>query len=94
MYATCVGDTAKTVSSERVTGAGFSAFAAGARRKAAHNKMTAVQRMEVTKSRIGTSTVLKNVLHSDMETIRMTLENIDTETFDCVVDSIINAKRR
>ena len=61
--------------------------------KAAHNKMTAVQRMEVTKSRIGTSTVLKNVLHSDMETIRMTLENIDTETFDCVVDSIINAKR-
>lgn len=61
--------------------------------KAAHNKMTVVQRMEVTKSRIGTSTVLKNVLHSDMETIRMTLENIDTETFDCVVDSIINAKR-
>ena len=61
--------------------------------KAAHNKMTVVQRMEVTKSHIGTSAVLKNVLQSDMETIRLTLENLDTQTFDAVVESIISARR-
>ena len=61
--------------------------------KTAHNRMTVVQRMEISKNRIGNTEVLKKVLLSDMEKIRLPLENIDAETFGEVVDDIIKARR-
>lgn len=60
--------------------------------KTAHNKMTIVQRMEVTKSRIGENDVLSSVLQSDMDKIRLTLEKLDINTFNTVVEEILKAK--
>jgi DNA-binding MurR/RpiR family transcriptional regulator len=56
------------------------------------NKLTAVQRIEVSSSRINEGNILKSVLHSDMEKIKMTLEDIDQESFNKIVDCIMNAK--
>lgn len=56
------------------------------------NMLTAVQRMEVASSSINADDVLSKVLHSDIEKIRKTLEEISKEDFDRAVDSIINAK--
>ncbi len=56
------------------------------------NMLTAVQRMEVASNNIDADDVLNKVLHSDIEKIRKTLEDIDKEAFDKVVDAIINAK--
>lgn len=57
------------------------------------NMLTAVQRMEVASSIIDEDDVLKKVLHSDIEKIRKTLEEIDKETFDNAVKAITNAKQ-
>lgn len=57
------------------------------------NRLTAVQRIEVTTSRLGNSDVLASVLTSDIEKIRLTLENIDRTEFEDVINSIINAKK-
>jgi len=43
------------------------------------SKLTAVQRIEVTSSRINEGNILKSVLQSDMEKIKATLEEIDQE---------------
>lgn len=56
-------------------------------------KLTAVQRVEVTDTRIGDSDVLDKVLASDIDKIKGTLENIDKKSFAAAVDAIINAKR-
>lgn len=55
------------------------------------NKLTAVQRMEVTNSLIGDGDILESVLLSDEEKIKHTLEHIDRGSFDRAVDKIINA---
>jgi len=44
------------------------------------SKLTAVQRIEVTSSRINEGNILKSVLQSDMEKIKATLEEIDQES--------------
>ena len=41
------------------------------------NKLTSVQRMEVSSDRMGGKDVLQTVLHADMDMIRMTLDEID-----------------
>ncbi len=56
------------------------------------NMLTAVQRMEVASNSIDADDVLNKVLHSDIEKIRKTLEEINKEDFDKAVDAIINAK--
>ena len=56
------------------------------------NKLTAVQRMEVTNDRMGNRDVLRAVLNSDIEKIRLTLDELDQETFNTVVEEILNAK--
>lgn len=56
------------------------------------NKLTSVQRMEVTSGRIDQAHILKSVLHSDAEKIKHTLEELDEEIFDDAVDMILNAK--
>lgn len=56
------------------------------------NKLTAVQRMEVTNDRMGNRDVLRAVLNSDIEKIRLTLDELDQETFNAVVEEILKAK--
>ncbi len=57
------------------------------------NMLTAVQRMEVASSKFDVDDVPNKVLHSDIEKIRKTLEEMDKNDFDRAVDSIISAKR-
>lgn len=55
-------------------------------------KLTSIQRVEVTSDRIDKSNILKFVLHSDMEKIKHTLEEIDEVTFNEAVESILQAE--
>ena len=55
--------------------------------------LTSFQRVEVSDSIIGDKNVLDQVLLSDAEKIRKTLETIDKDAFDKAVDNIIGAKR-
>ncbi len=57
------------------------------------NKLTSVQRMEVTSVRIGENDVLQKVLTSDIEMIRETLELISADKFKACVNDINKAKR-
>lgn len=57
------------------------------------SKLTSVQRLEVSSNRIDKDNVLKNVLQSDMNKIKATLEEIDPVEFDKIVEKILNAER-
>ncbi|MCI1944173.1 MurR/RpiR family transcriptional regulator [Clostridium luticellarii] len=57
------------------------------------NKLTTVQRIELSNDFVSQESPLKSVLKSDMENIRATLEKINHKTFDDVVDTIFEAKR-
>jgi len=57
------------------------------------NRLTSVQRIEVSKELITHTNVLKDVLNSDIDKLRTTLETVDQKQFDAAVDAIINAKR-
>lgn len=57
------------------------------------NKLTSIQRIEVADDRMGNHDILSMVMHSDMEKLRMTLEQIHREDFDGAVQDIVRAKR-
>ncbi len=57
------------------------------------NKLTSVQRMEVSSDRMGGRDVLQTVLHADMDMIRQTLDELDRDAFQGAVDALIGAKR-
>ena len=57
------------------------------------NRLTAVQRMEVTNSLLGDADVLQKVLQTDLEAVKNTLESVDRQAFDSAVKAIIAAKR-
>ena len=57
------------------------------------HKLTSVQRIEVSQDRMGDSDILTQVLHADMEKLRLTLEEVDRDSFDGAVDAIANARR-
>lgn len=57
------------------------------------SKLTAVQRIEVSSNRINEDNILKSVLQSDMDKIKITLEQIDTNKFNEIVETILSAKR-
>ena len=57
------------------------------------NKLTSVQRIEVTSSRIGNENVLDSVLNQDIEKIRRTIEETSNEDFNRAVQEICNAER-
>ncbi len=57
------------------------------------NKLTTVQRIELSNDFVSEESALKGVLKSDMENIRATLEKINQKTFEDVVNSIFEAKR-
>ena len=54
------------------------------------NRLTSIQRMDVTRSRIGDLDPIEGVLTQDMDKIRHTLENVDREAFDNAVNTIVN----
>lgn len=57
------------------------------------NKLTSVQRIEVSNDRMGDQDVLAKVVRSDMDKLRMTLETVSREEFSAVVDAIVRARR-
>ena len=57
------------------------------------NKLTSVQRIELSSDYISEENALKSVLKADMENIRATLEKINSNTFEEVVESIFRAER-
>jgi len=57
------------------------------------NKLTAFQRMEVASERIGNKSVIENVMQSDLENIKRTIEEVDKNAFDGAVQDLLNAKR-
>ncbi len=61
-------------------------------RELVRTNLTSLQRMEVTNNLIGDGDILTKVLLSDMEKIRMTLEEVDRRAFEEAVDRIISAK--
>lgn len=61
--------------------------------KMIRNRLTSVQRMEVAHDRIRDHDLVSSVLHSDMEKIRLTLEELDRTSFDRAVDAIVGAKK-
>ena len=57
------------------------------------NKLTTVQRIEVSNNRITDQDIMTQVMQSDIEKIRMTMEETDREAFNRAVDDIISARR-
>lgn len=57
------------------------------------NKLTSVQRMEVTADRIGDSDVLDSVFNQDIDIIRRTMEETSHEAFYRSVDAIVSARK-
>ncbi|EYE88396.1 N-acetylmannosamine kinase [Fervidicella metallireducens AeB] len=56
-------------------------------------KLTSVQRIELSHDYISEENALKSVLKADMENLRSTLEKINNNTFEDVVNEIFKAKR-
>ena len=56
------------------------------------NKLTSVQRIEVTNDRLGDQDVVSMVLQADWESIRMTSEALDRRVLDQAVEAILRAK--
>ena len=57
------------------------------------NRLTSVQRIEVTNDRIGDQDVVSTVIQSDMEKLRQTDELVSREEFHEAVNAILGAKR-
>ena len=55
------------------------------------NRLTSVQRIEVTSDQLGDQSVLEKVLTSDIEKIRKTLDDISRDDFEGAVDALIGA---
>ncbi|MDP4119221.1 MAG: MurR/RpiR family transcriptional regulator [Bacillota bacterium] len=70
---------------------GFAAFQR-ALQEVIPNKLTSVQRMEVTTNRIGDKDILTTVMQTDLEKIKQTLEDTDKEEFTGAVDTILSAE--
>jgi DNA-binding MurR/RpiR family transcriptional regulator len=57
------------------------------------SKLTCVQRMEVAEDLLGDQDILSMVMQSDIEKIRMTLEECDRSDFSGAVDALVGAKK-
>ena len=57
------------------------------------NKLTSIQRVEVSNERIGNQDIMAMVMQSDIEKIRMTLDETDRNSFNEAVSAISNAKK-
>lgn len=56
------------------------------------NRLTSVQRMEITNDTMGEDEVLEKVLNLDVERIKRTLEETSQEDFAAAVDAILSAR--
>ena len=56
------------------------------------NRLTAVQRIEITSEQMSRSDVVSKVLQADTDRIKNTMENIDMDSFNAAVDCIVKAK--
>lgn len=70
---------------------GYSEFQRGIQ-ELVRTKLTPNQRIEVTKQRMGSGDILENVMESDMNKIRYTLERINKVAFNKAVDLILSAR--
>jgi DNA-binding MurR/RpiR family transcriptional regulator len=57
------------------------------------SKLTTVQRIEVSNDQLGDHDVLAKVVQSDIEKLRLSLEELSREEFSGVVDAIVDARR-
>lgn len=57
------------------------------------NRLTSLQRMDVTRSRIGDQDPIEGVLSQDIEKIRRTIDSVSRESFDNAVNTIIASNR-
>ena len=57
------------------------------------SKLTTVQRIEVSNDRMSDQDVLSKVVQSDIEKLRMSLEEMSREEFSTVVDAIVGARK-
>ena len=57
------------------------------------NKLTTVQRIEVSYDRLGTQDVLDKVMQSDIEKLRMSLTELSRADFSSTVEAIVRARR-
>lgn len=62
-------------------------------REVIKSRLTSAQRLEVSSSHIDTENVLKSVLQSDINKLRTTLEEINIQSFDAIVEEILNADK-
>ena len=56
------------------------------------NRLTSLQRMDVTRSRIGDLDPVEGVLAQDIDKIRRTMDEVNRESFESAVNSIIGAR--
>lgn len=56
-------------------------------------KLTSIQRIQASDGSLSGASLITNVLHRDMEKIRMAIDQIDVSEFDRVVDTIADARR-
>ncbi|MDD4773480.1 MAG: MurR/RpiR family transcriptional regulator [Eubacteriales bacterium] len=61
-------------------------------RELIRTRLTAIQRVEITNDRIGSADVLENILNSDIDKIKETLDQINRTDFDRAVDMILSAR--
>lgn len=73
---------------------GFSGYPAlqKALQELIRSKLTAVQRLDMTRARMQDGDVLRQVAAGDMQNIRRTLENLDEAVFNDAVDRIVAAR--
>lgn len=57
------------------------------------NKLTSIQRIEVSNDRIGDQDIMSMVMQSDIEKIRLTLEETNRDSFNAAVETINSARR-
>ena len=56
------------------------------------NRLTSVQRIEVARRMIDEKDIMKSVLSADMDKLQTTLEELDQQSFDRVVEDIMRAR--
>lgn len=61
--------------------------------KMIRNRLTSVQRIEVANDRMEDRNVLDMVLQSDIDKIRLTLDELDRDSFERATDAIVAARR-
>jgi DNA-binding MurR/RpiR family transcriptional regulator len=61
-------------------------------REVIKSRMTSVQRLELSSEHIDSESVLKRVMQSDLNKIKLTMEEADSENFNDIVEEILKAQ--